>query len=49
MSKRMLYSPNSRSGNTFRANQWFKVSTIGKNLAVFKVWLKKAHHRKLHA
>ena len=33
---------------TCRANQGCKVSTIGKDLAVIKVWLKKAHHRKLH-
>ena len=44
MSKRMLYSPSSRSGNTFRANQWCKVSAIGKDLAVIKIWLKTAHH-----
>ena len=33
---------------SFRASQGCKVSTIGKDLAVIKVWLKKAHHRKLH-
>ena len=31
---------------SFRASQGCKVSTIGKDLAVIKVWLTKAHHPK---
>lgn len=31
---------------SFRASQGCKVSTIGKDLAVIKVWLTKPHHPK---
>ena len=33
---------------SFRASQGCKVTTIGKDLAVIKLWLKKAHNLKLH-